>query len=64
MVAVDSGDNSSHEAFQASARHAFQGRCVVLIKTSTTTGRLTLTASAPGLADGTLMLEATIVAPR
>jgi beta-galactosidase len=58
IAAVDSGDNASHESFQASERHAFQGRCVAYVRASVDTGRLTLTASAPGLASGAINLEA------
>jgi beta-galactosidase len=49
IAAVDSGNNASHEPFQASERKAYQGRCFVMIKASGAKGRITLTASAPGL---------------
>jgi beta-galactosidase len=50
IAAVDSANNASHELFQASERHAFQGRCVAFIKAAAPSGEITLTASAPGLA--------------
>ena len=56
VAAVDSADNSSHESFQAAERHAFQGRCVAFVKASAV-GKITLTATAPGLATGTVTLE-------
>jgi beta-galactosidase len=49
IAAVDSANNSSHELFQASERHAFQGRCVAFIKAAAPSGEITLTASASGL---------------
>ena len=49
IAAVDSGNNASHEPFQASERKAYQGRCFAMIKASGAKGRITLTASAPGL---------------
>jgi beta-galactosidase len=49
IAAVDNGNNSSHEPFQASQRSAFQGRCVAFVKAAAPTGKLILTASAPGL---------------
>jgi beta-galactosidase len=49
IAAVDSGNNASHEPFQASERKAYQGRCFAMIKASSAKGRITLTASAPGL---------------
>jgi beta-galactosidase len=49
VAAVDSADNSSHEPFQATERKAFQGRCVAFIKSTAEHGKITVTASAPGL---------------
>ncbi len=58
IVAVDNGDNTSHEPFQAAKRHAFEGECVAFIKASAAPGRLTVTASSPGLVSGTLDIQA------
>jgi beta-galactosidase len=58
VVAVDSGDNSSHEPFQATERRAYQGRCFALIRAGATSGRINVTASAPGLADGSVSIAA------
>jgi beta-galactosidase len=58
VVAVDSGDNASHEPFQASQRRAHQGRCFAVLKADKSKGRITVTASAPGLAGGTATVEA------
>jgi beta-galactosidase len=49
VAAVDSGDHASHEPFHATQRLAFQGRCFALVKASAVSGRITLSASAPGL---------------
>jgi beta-galactosidase len=51
IAAVDSANNASHEPFQASERHAFQGRCVAFVKASAPSGKITLNASASGLTD-------------
>ena len=32
IAAVDSADNASHEPFQASERHAYQGQCLAIVK--------------------------------
>lgn len=61
VVAVDSGDNASHEPFQASERRAYQGRCFALLKATAPRGRVNVTATAPGLAPATISVEA---APR
>jgi beta-galactosidase len=57
IAAVDSGSNASHEPFQASERHAYQGQCLAIVKASSA-GRITVTASAPGLAAATANIEA------
>jgi beta-galactosidase len=59
VVAVDNGDNASHEPFQASERRAYGGECVAFIRTSTASGKITVTASAPGLADGSVVINTT-----
>jgi beta-galactosidase len=58
IAAVDSGDNASHEPFQANTRHAYQGRCTAILKAAAPSGPITLTASAPGLASATVTVEA------
>jgi beta-galactosidase len=58
IAAVDNADNASHEPFQASERHAFQGKCVAFVKATAPSGKITLTASAPGLKSGKLVLQA------
>ena len=50
IAAVDNGDNSSHERFQASQRSAYQGLSFAMIKAKASRGRITITASARGLA--------------
>jgi beta-galactosidase len=57
VAAVDSADNSSHEPFQASERHAYQGRCVAALKATASSGKITLTASAPGLGSSSIKLS-------
>ena len=42
--------NADHDPFQAKQRRAFQGRSFALIKANKSTGQITVTASAPGLA--------------
>ena len=56
IACVDNGDNVSHELFQTDSRHAFQGECVAFVK-ATTAGQIQVSASAPGLADGSISLN-------
>jgi beta-galactosidase len=58
IAAVGNGDNASHEPFQASERHAFQGRCFAILKATAPSGQVTLTASAPGLTGSAITIEA------
>lgn len=58
IAAVDNGDNASHELFQADERRAFRGECVAFVKAAAASGKITLTATAPGLKDGTISFTA------
>lgn len=58
VAAVDSGDNSSHEPFQASRRRAYQGLCFAMLKATAARGRITITASASGLASASVTIAA------
>jgi len=55
---VDNADNASHEPFQASERHAYQGECVAFIKATAPAGKIVLTASAPGLKSDQVVIRA------
>jgi beta-galactosidase len=59
VAAVDSGNNNSHEPFQASERQAYQGRCFAMLKAVAATGRITLVASAPGLKESSIIVGVT-----
>ncbi len=58
VAMVDNGDNTSHESFQGKARSAFQGRCIAVLRARGSGGRVTLTASTPGLKGDTIHLTA------
>lgn len=58
VAAVDSGNNSSHELFQATSRRAYQGLCFALIKAKGSRGQITISASAAGLASGSVTIRA------
>jgi len=58
IAAVDNADNASEEPFQAGSRHAFQGQCVAFIKAKAPSGKITLTATAPGLKPGSHVIWA------
>ena len=52
IAAVDNADSTSHESFQADERRLYQGECFAIVKATASKGRITLTATAPGLAAG------------
>jgi len=58
IAAVDSANNASHEPFQANEHHAFQGKCVAFVKASAPSGNMVVTASAPGLKSGKVVIKA------
>lgn len=58
LAAVDNGDPADPAPFQATARKLFRGEAVAFVKPGATPGPITLTASAPGLGEATLQIEA------
>jgi beta-galactosidase len=50
--AVDNGNTSSHDIYQASEYPAFNGRCLALVKTKATSGKFVVKASAANLQTG------------
>jgi beta-galactosidase len=58
IAAVDNGDNASHELFQATQRHTFQGECATFVKAAATSGKIILTATAAGLDAGSITIKA------
>ena len=58
VAAVDSGNNNSHEPFQASERRAYQGSCFAMLKATTASGQITFKASAPGLKSSSITIDA------
>jgi len=57
IAAVDSADNASAEPFQASERRAYQGVCFAMVKATSATGNMVLTAEAEGLKTGSVVVE-------
>jgi len=57
IVGVGNGDPSDHSPDKASQRHAFNGHCLVDVQADRP-GKIVVTASAPGLARATFVLQA------
>ncbi|HEY6187585.1 MAG TPA: beta-galactosidase GalB [Pyrinomonadaceae bacterium] len=59
IVAVDNGDATDHESFQAKVRNAFNGLCLVVVRTKAgQTGTIKLTARADGLPGAQVLIRA------
>jgi beta-galactosidase len=56
IAAVDSADNSSHEAFQASERRAFEGDCFAVVRLEPSGAKIHVTAFAAGLQTASLSI--------
>jgi len=57
VTAVDNGDLSSTEPYMAKERWAYKGKCIALVKANANSGKITITATADGLKEGTATLE-------
>lgn len=61
IAGVGNGDPSDHEPDQASYRHAFNGKCMVIVGAGDRTGTIRLTATSAGLRSAGLDIR--VVAP-
>ena len=65
LIAVGSGDPSSHEADRGSSvRRAFNGLCMALVQATKESGEIQIEATAPGLAPGTAAIRCESATPR
>ena len=62
IAAVDNGGNASHAPFQAGERRAIEGRCVAFVKATAVSGKIILTATAPGLKSDSIIMQALLPA--
>jgi len=62
IVAVDNGDATSHDPFQASYRKAYNGMCLVIVKAEKgATGSFTVKAESKGLKGATVVIGIDVV---
>jgi beta-galactosidase len=59
IAGVGNGNPGDHDPDKADYRHAFNGKCLVVVGAGDRTGKITLQASAGGLKPATLKLRAT-----
>lgn len=58
VAGVGNGNPTDHDPEKASSRHAFNGKCMVLVGTTEKPGDMILTATSPGLKSATMSLGA------
>lgn len=58
IAATDNGDATSFESFQAHDHKAFNGLCLVIVRSTKGAGPIVLKASAPGLKAATVTIQA------
>jgi beta-galactosidase len=59
LVGVDNGDPANHDSYQASSRPAFNGLALAVVRLTGTAGRVSVTATSPGLAPATVRINVT-----
>jgi beta-galactosidase len=57
LAAVENANVNSTEPFQAQQRHAYLGVCTAILRASAATGKIHLTATAPGLEAGSIEID-------
>ena len=63
IIAVDNGDATSFESFQAKQRNAFNGKALVIIRSQLgVEGSIVLRASSPGLASSDIKIKSKVTA--
>jgi len=64
IAAVGNGDGQDGASYQGERRKLFQGRALVIVRTSRQAGPITIKAGTAGLSDGSVTIEAKAVAQR
>ena len=64
IAAVGNGDGQDEDSYKGDRRKLFQGRALVVVRTSRQAGPITVKARTAGLSDGSATIEAKAVAQR
>ena len=64
IAAVGNGDGEDDASYHSDRRKLFQGRALVVVRTSKQTGPITVTARAAGLSDGSATVQAQAIEQR
>jgi beta-galactosidase len=63
IAAVGNGDGRDPASYQGNRRKLFQGRALIVVRSSKQSGAITLTAKTSGLADGVTAIQAETIEP-
>ncbi len=58
IAAVGNGDGQDSDSYRGDRRKLFQGRALVVVRTTRQSGPISVTAKAPGLSDGSALIQA------
>ncbi|WP_321332726.1 glycoside hydrolase family 2 TIM barrel-domain containing protein [uncultured Bacteroides sp.] len=58
IISVDNSDNYSHEKFKTNERTNYKGRVLAIVRATHSSGKVTVTASAPGLGHSSVTMTA------
>ena len=64
IAAVGNGDGQDGASYQGDRRKLFQGRALVVVRSSRQSGPITVKAGTAGLSDGSVTIDAKAVAQR
>jgi beta-galactosidase len=64
IAAVGNGDGQDPASYEGDRRKLYQGRALVVVRTSKQAGAIKLTATSPGLSEGSVSIEAKTAQPR
>ncbi len=54
---TDNGDLANQETYTSPVRHSYKGKCIAIVKANSPSGKITVKATAAGLADGVVTVD-------
>jgi beta-galactosidase len=58
VIATDNGDPTDHDLFTSSSRKAFNGKCLAVVQSKNNWGKITVTATSPGITSTSITFKA------
>ena len=59
LVGLDAGDSTNHDSYKGTSHAAFSGKLMAIVRSTTTPGTITVTASSGSLTAGSAVVTAT-----